>query len=116
VVDHQLASVDDYIGSFPAEVRAILETVRRTIRNAVPTAGETISYQIPTITLDGRSLLYFAGWKHHVSVYPAPTGDEAFERQVAPYRSSKGTLKFPLSKPIPYDLIEQVVALLIDLR
>jgi uncharacterized protein YdhG (YjbR/CyaY superfamily) len=74
-----------------------------------PIAGETITYQIPTITLDGTAMLYFAGWKHHISLYPVPTGDEAFEQQVEPYRSAKSTLKFPLSEPIPYDLIEQVV-------
>lgn len=114
VADHQFASVDEYIGSFPADVQAILEEVRRTIRNAVPTAGETISYHIPTITLNSTSLLYFAGWKHHISLYPAPMGDEAFEQALAPYRSAKSTVKFPLSKPIPYDLIERVVALHVE--
>jgi uncharacterized protein YdhG (YjbR/CyaY superfamily) len=89
VADHQFASVDEYIGSFPVDVQAILEEVRRTIRKAAPTAGETISYQIPTITLEGTALLYFAGWKHHISLYPAPTGDGALEHELAPYRSQK---------------------------
>jgi uncharacterized protein YdhG (YjbR/CyaY superfamily) len=116
VVSHKFASVDEYIRSFPADVQAILEEVRRTIRRAVPTAQETISYQIPTVTLDGSSLLYFAGWKHHISLYPAPTGDEAFERELAPYRSAKSTLKFAVRKPIPYDLIERVVAQRVEER
>ena len=111
MADQKFGSVEEYIGSFPADVRAILEHVRRAILDAVPGAGETISYQIPTIALGGRPLLYFAGWKHHISVYPAPAGDEALERRLGPYRSGKSTLKFPLSRPVPYDLIAQVAKL-----
>ena len=92
-------------------MQPILEQVRRAILGAVPGAGETISYQIPTITLGGRPLLYFAGWKRHISLYPAPAGDEGLERRLAPYRSAKSTLKFPLSRPVPYDLIAQVAKL-----
>lgn len=111
MADQEFGSVEEYIGSFPADVQPILEQVRRAILDAVPGAGETISYQIPTITLGGRPLLYFAGWKRHVSVYPAPAGDEALERRLRPYRSAKSTLKFPLSQPVPYDLIAQVAEL-----
>ena len=111
MADQEFGSVEEYIGSFPADVRAILEQVRRAILDAVPGTGETVSYQIPTITLGGRPLLYFAGWKRHVSVYPAPAGDEALERRLRPYRSAKSTLKFPLSRPVPYDLIAQVAKL-----
>jgi uncharacterized protein YdhG (YjbR/CyaY superfamily) len=114
--EQKFASVDDYIGSFPADVQVVLEQVRRTILDAVPAAGETISYQIPTITLDGAPLLYFAGWKRHISLYPAPAGDKAFERQLQPYRSARSTLKFPLSRPIPYALIEHVVKLRVRQR
>lgn len=110
MAEQKFASVEEYVDSFPPYVQKILEEVRRTIRKVVPSAGETISYQIPTITLDGQYLVYFAGWKHHISLYPVPEGDEAFEREIAPYRSSRGTLKFPLDKPIPYDVIERVVA------
>jgi uncharacterized protein YdhG (YjbR/CyaY superfamily) len=109
-------TIDDYIDAFPADVRAILGKVRRRIANAVPTAGETISYGIPTFTLGGRYLVYFAGWKHHISVYPVPTGDATLEGEIEPYRAGKGTLKFPLAKPIPYDLIERVAALLVEER
>lgn len=110
------ATIDDYIETFPADVQAILQEVRARIRNALRVADETISYGIPTFTLDGRSLVYFAGWKHHISVYPVPTGDATFEREVEPYRASPGTLKFPLAGPIPYDLIEWVAALLLQER
>ena len=111
MADQEFGSVEEYIASFPADVRAILEQVRRAILDAVPGTGETVSYQIPTITLGGRPLLYFAGWKRHVSVYPAPAGDEALERRLRPYRSAKSTLKFPLSRPVPNDLIAQVAKL-----
>lgn len=110
------ATIDDYIDTLPADVQAILLEVRRRIRNALPTADEAISYGIPTFTLGGRYLVYFAGWKHHISVYPVPTGDAAFERKIEPYRAGKGTLKFPLREPIPYDLIERVASLLLEER
>jgi len=106
------ATVDEYIDSFPDDVRIILEKIRHRIRAAVPEAPETISYQIPTFTLDGGAFVYFAGWKHHIAVYPIPSGDKAFERELAPYRAAKGTLKFPLKQPIPFDLIERVALLL----
>ena len=107
------STIDDYISSFPQNVQVILDNVRRTIRDVVPAAEETISYQIPTFGLDGQQLVYFAGWKNHISVYPIPRTDEALEKELAPYQSGKGTLKFPLDKPIPYGLIEQVVRLLV---
>jgi len=101
-------SVDDYIAEFPADVQEVLQQVRQTILAAVPNAGEKISYQIPTITMNDKALLYFSGWKHHISVYPLPAGDEALTAALAPYRSGKGTLKFPLDKPIPYDVISRL--------
>jgi len=107
-----VASVDDYIRTFPGDVQAVLESIRRTMRTAAPEAVETISYGMPTLLLDGKHLVHFAAWKHHVSVYPVPAADEAddaFERQIAPYRSGKSTAKFPLARPVPYDLIETLV-------
>lgn len=112
----QFATIDGYIGSFPEDVQILLEEVRRTIRNAVPAADETISYQIPTITLNGRHLVHFAAWKHHIGLYPVPTADEAFEQELAPYRAARSTVRFPLRKPMPYDLIERLVALLVTQR
>jgi len=112
----KFATVEEYVSSFPEHVQIILEEVRRTIRKAAPEADETISYQMPTLTLNGRSLVYFAAWKHHIGLYPIPTADEAFERELAPYRAAKNTVRFPLAEPIPYDLIERLVALLVRLR
>ena len=101
----KFSTVDDYIGSFPPPVREVLERVRRTIHDAVPESGEKISYQIPTITLDGKYLVYFAAWKRHLAVYPVPGGDKAFEAEIAPYQEAKGTLRFPFAEPIPFELI-----------
>jgi uncharacterized protein YdhG (YjbR/CyaY superfamily) len=115
-VADKFPTVDDYISSFPEDVQTVLEEVRRTIHNAAPGAGETISYQIPTITLDGKYLVYFAGWKHHISLYPLPDVGEALEQELAPYRAGKGTVRFPLRKPIPHDLIKKLVALLVQQR
>lgn len=106
----QFTTVDEYIASQPAEVQPILREIRAHAHAAVPSAGEMISYGIPTITLGGKYVVYFAAWKHHVSVYPVPRGDEAFEREIAPYLAAKGTLKFPLGKPVPYELIGKVAA------
>ena len=102
-------SIDEYIAAFPADVQKILEEVRTTIKTAAPGAQEKISYGIPTFTLNGKYLIYFAGWKNHISVYPIPTGNEAFNGKIAPYIAGKGTLKFPLDQPIPYKLITQMV-------
>ena len=110
------ATVDEYIASYPEEVRTILEEVRRTIRGVVPDCGETISYQIPTVTVDGQRLVYFAAWKHHLSVYPVPAGDDALDRELAPHLAAKGTLKFPYDKPIPYPLIKRVAQALLAQR
>src|SRR5690349_1747300 len=113
----RFTTIDDYIDAFPTEVQDVLQQVRRTILAAAPAqAGQSISYGIPTITLDGRYLVYFAGWKHHVSVYPVPDGDAAFEEVVAPYRAARGTLRFPLREPIPYDVITRVTAALVAQR
>ncbi|NEA30075.1 DUF1801 domain-containing protein [Streptomyces sp. SID13031] len=101
-------SVDEYIASFPAEVQVILEQVRQTIHGVVPAAGEKISYQIPTITLDGKQLMYFSGWKKHISVYPIPPVEGELAAALEPYLAGKGTLKFPLAEPIPYDLIARL--------
>jgi len=110
----KFASLEEYIGSFPAEVQAVLEQMRRHIRSALPAAQETIRYDIPTYQINGRNVMHFAAWKRHVSVYPVPAGDESFQREIEPYRAGKGTLKFPIDQPVPYHLIERVAALLAD--
>jgi uncharacterized protein YdhG (YjbR/CyaY superfamily) len=112
----EFATVDDYISSFPLDVQAILQEVRRAIRNAAPAADEKISYQMPTIMLNGRKVVHFAAWKDHIGVYPIPTGDELFENDIAPYRGARSTARFPFSKPIPYDLLKRMVAFLVEER
>jgi uncharacterized protein YdhG (YjbR/CyaY superfamily) len=105
------ASMDEYIATFPDEVQEILKKVRSTIKAAAPKAEEKISYGMPTFTMNGTYLIYFAGWKNHISIYPVPGGDAAFNKAVKPYIAGKGTLKFSLDKPIPYELITQMVKL-----
>ncbi|MCK6585286.1 MAG: DUF1801 domain-containing protein [Anaerolineales bacterium] len=104
-------SVDEYIAACPPQSQERLQTIRETIKKLAPEAKEKISYQIAAFELNGRNLVYFAGWKRHVSLYPIPAGSEAFERQIAPYADGKGTLKFPLDEPLPLKLIEKVVKL-----
>ena len=102
-------SIDEYIARFPPEVQEVLEKIRTTIRKAAPEAQETISYDIPTFTLRGIYLIYFAAYKKHISIYPVPTGTAEFNEEVAAYQTGKGTLQFPLDKPIPYGLIRKIV-------
>ena len=104
-------SIDEYISTFPEDVQKVLQELRETIKAAAPDAGEAISYGIPTFTLNGKYLIYFAGWKNHISIYPIPTGTEAFNKQVSKYVEGKGTLKFPIDKPLPMRLITKVVKL-----
>ncbi len=102
-------SVEDYIASHPKAVQDVLGRVRSTIRKAVPGAEEVISYQIPAYKLCGSPVLYFAGWKQHYSLYPATDQViETFKNDLAPYAVSKGTIRFPLSRPVPVKLIERI--------
>jgi uncharacterized protein YdhG (YjbR/CyaY superfamily) len=115
-VADRFTSVDEYVASFPPDARAVLEEVRQTIHRAVPEAEEAISYQIPTFKLDGRPLVYFAGWKHHISLYPVPEADGPMAERLARFQTGKGTLRFPLDEPVPYDLVAQVAARLLSAR
>ncbi len=102
-------SVDDYIAAQPVPVQAILERVRTAIRKAVPGAEEAISYRIPTYKLQNRAMLHFAGWKLHYSLYPATERVvAAFQEELAPYEIEKGTIRFPLSQPVPVKLIGRI--------
>jgi len=102
-------SVDAYIAAFPPEVQAILQLIRATVRQVAPEAQETIKYQMPTFTLNGRNLVYFAAFKSHIGFYPAPPSDAGLGEELAAHTSGKGTLKFPLDRPIPLALIERTV-------
>lgn len=101
--------IDEYIAGFPDDVQEKLNKIRMTIRKAVPAAEETISYKIPTFNLKGKYLIYFAAYKKHIALYPAPIGNAEFNEEIAPYESGKGTLQFPLGKPIPFHLIRKIV-------
>lgn len=101
------ATIDDYIGSFPADVRAILTQIRRTIRSAVPDAEECISYRMPAFKRDGI-VVFFAAFKRHIGLYPPVTGNAALVKAAARYAGEKGNLRLPLDRPIPYGLIERI--------
>lgn len=101
--------IDEYIAGFSPDVQKILQKIRSTIRKAAPKAVESISYQIPTFKIDGKVLIYFAGFAKHVSVYPAPREAKEFKKELADYKGGKGTVQFPLDKPIDYDLIARIV-------
>jgi uncharacterized protein YdhG (YjbR/CyaY superfamily) len=106
-------SVEDYIAAQPRPVQPILRRVRRSIRRALPRAEETISYRIPTYKIDGRYVVYFAGWAKHFSVYPVTDNVRAaLAADLEPYEFSKGTIRFPLSEPVPTKLIERIAAFL----
>ena len=102
-------TIDAYIAAFPQDVQAILQQVRQAIHEAVPGLGETMSYGMPTFTLNGKYLVYIAAHKKHIGLYPAPTGVEEFQEAVARYGGGKGTLKFPCDQPMPFDLIRNIV-------
>ncbi len=104
----QYKTIDEYIKTFPEEIQVILEKIRQTIRKVAPEATEAISYQMPAFKLNGN-LVWFAAFKDHIGFYPIPSGVEAFKKEVSPFAAGKGTLQFPLNKPIPYDLIEKIV-------
>jgi len=102
-------TIDEYIAAYPTDVQAILQQVRQTIREAAPDAGEKIGYGLPTFTLHGRNLVHFGAFKHHIGFYPAPSGLDQFEEELARYAGSKGAVRFPLDEPMPLDLIRRIV-------
>lgn len=102
-------SIDEYIATFPEDIQALLEAVRATIKAAAPDAEERISYQMPTFALNGN-LVYFAAWKDHIGFYPASSGvPEAFKDELSKYEGTVGTIKFPISQPLPMELISKIV-------
>jgi uncharacterized protein YdhG (YjbR/CyaY superfamily) len=102
-------SIDQYIAGFAPEVRQVLEQMRGLIRDAAPGATETISYAIPTFDLNGVHLVHFAGYAKHIGFYPTGSGIEAFRGELMPYKSAKGSVQFPLGRPLPADLIRRMV-------
>ena len=107
-MNKNITTIDQYIGEFPLDVQKRLQQVRATIKKAAPKAEEKIAYGIPTFFLNGN-LVHFGGYKNHIGFYPAPAGLQAFAKELAPYLAGKGTAQFPLDKPLPVDLISQIV-------
>lgn len=100
-------TIDEYIATFPADIQSILQKIRATIRKAAPQAEETINYQMPTFKLHGN-LVHFAAFKNHIGFYPTPSGIEKFKKDIEKYEWAKGSVQFPLDKPMPYGLIGKI--------
>lgn len=103
------ASIDKYIATFPEDVQKIMKQLRETIKAAAPGVEETISYNMPTFNLDGKYLVYFAGWKTHIAFYGAPRGNAKFKEDLSAYETGQGTLKFSLAETLPLDLVTKIV-------
>ncbi len=103
------ADIDAYIAMFPSDIQKILKKMRRTIKKVAPQAVEKIAYGMPTFTQNGN-LVHFAAFTHHIGLYPTPSAIKKFEKQLSSYKTSKGAIQFPIEKPIPYDLVEKIVA------
>jgi uncharacterized protein YdhG (YjbR/CyaY superfamily) len=101
-------SIDEYIASLPEETQIMLEELRAAIKAAAPGAEEKISYQIPTFALKGN-LVHFAAWKNHIGFYPTSSGTQAFKKELSIYEGAKGSVKFPIDKPLPLKLISRIV-------
>jgi uncharacterized protein YdhG (YjbR/CyaY superfamily) len=100
--------IDDYIRMFPGDIQIILQNLRQTIRKAAPEAEEAITYQIPTFKLNGN-LVHFAAFKKHIGFYPTPSGIEAFKEELSEYEGAKGSVKFPIDRELPLDLVSEIV-------
>ncbi len=109
ILSKKFKTVDEYLSTLPGDVKVLLLTVKELIQKSAPKAEELISYNIPAFKLNGINLIYFAGWKEHISIYPIPTGDAAFQKAISNYQGGKGTLKFPINKPLPISLIKKII-------
>jgi uncharacterized protein YdhG (YjbR/CyaY superfamily) len=101
-------TVDEYLSVFPANTKALLKEMRKTIKQAAPEAEELISYNMPAFKLNGM-LVYYAGYKAHIGFYPASSGISTFQKKLSAYEGSKGTVRFPLDQPLPVSLITEIV-------
>ena len=112
----RFATVDDYVTALPDDARPVMEEVRRVVHRVVPDVVEKISYQMPTFVLDGLPLVHVAAWKKHLGLYPLPPMDGDLAARVAPYRGAKDAMQLRYDRPVPYDLVERVVAVLLERR
>jgi uncharacterized protein YdhG (YjbR/CyaY superfamily) len=105
----EYSTIDEYINLFSPEIQEILKTLRNVIKEAAPDSAEKISYQMPTFTLKGKNLIHFAAYKNHIGIYPTPNGIDSFKTELSVYKGGKGSVQFPIDKPLPYDLIIRIV-------
>lgn len=108
-MDAKFKNTDDYIKSFPKDVRQRLEQIRTIIKNTAPDAEESISYGMPAYKLKGKPLVYFAAFKNHIGFYATPSGHSEFAKELSKYKQGKGSVQFPLDKPLPLGLITKIV-------
>ena len=102
-------SINEYVSSLPENAQKAMSEIIATIKAKVPNAEEHISYNMPAFKVNGEYFVHFSAWKNHIGMYPIPAGNEAFQKQIEPYRSAKSSLNFPLDKPMPIKLIEKVI-------
>jgi uncharacterized protein YdhG (YjbR/CyaY superfamily) len=107
-VENVYKDIDGYISAFPKEIKELLKQIRSTIRKAAPEAEEGISYGMPAFKFMGKPLVYFAAFKNHIGFYATPTGHKEFADELSKYKQGKGSVQFPLNKPIPLDLIGRI--------
>ena len=104
------ANIDEYIADFPEETQKILKKIRTIIKTTTPEAEESLAYGMPAYKTDGKPLVYFAGYKNHIGFYATPNGHLQFKEELSIYKQGKGSVQFPLDKPIPFELIKRITA------
>ena len=102
-------NIDHYIQSFPEDIQEILQKIREIVLKTAPGAEERISYGMPAFNYNGKILVYFAAFRSHIGFYALPSGNQAYQKELSQYKTGKGSIQFPLSKPIPYPLIAEIV-------
>jgi uncharacterized protein YdhG (YjbR/CyaY superfamily) len=105
----KFTSISEYVSTFPENAQKAMGEIIATIKAKVPNAEEHISYNMPAFKVNGEYFIHFSAWKNHIGMYPVPAGNEAFQKQIGPYRSAKSALNFPLDKPMPIKLIEKFI-------
>jgi len=105
----KFTSINEYVSTLPENAQKAMGEIIATIKAKVPDAEESISYNMPAFKVNGEYFVHFSAWKNHIGMYPIPTGNEAFQKQVEPYRSAKSSLNFPIDKPMPIKLIEKSI-------
>ena len=105
----KFTSINEYISTLPEDTQKAMREIIATIKARVPNAEEHISYNMPAFKVNGEYFIHFSAWKNHIGMYPIPAGNEAFQKQIEPYRSAKSSLNFPLAQPMPIKLIEKVI-------